>query len=314
MEHITVIGAGPLGRATTRTLVETGHQVTVATRSGTQLPGAQAARADVVTGDGLEGLASSAAIVACCNFTYTVAGWRHAWPLAIENLIRLAEQQDATLVVAGNLYSYARGVMPMRATDPLDPPSALGEVRADVTRRLFQAHEQGRIRAVEVRGSSYLGAGAGTGSYARSRIVGPLLAKGRAGIIGSADSPHTWTAISDFGRLLARAATDPGMTGRAWHVPSAPARSVRELARLLFQAAGIGGEPGLRVIPAPVMRLLGWFSPVMRAIGQTGYQMEAPFICDDTDTRDLLGETHTPLEETLAGMVAAAAWDVKAAA
>jgi len=53
MEHITVIGAGPLGRATTRTLVETGHQVTVATRSGTQLPGAQAARADVVTGDGL---------------------------------------------------------------------------------------------------------------------------------------------------------------------------------------------------------------------------------------------------------------------
>jgi hypothetical protein len=63
-----------------------------------------------------------------------------------------------------------------------------------------------------------------------------------------------------------------------------------------------------------VMRLLGWFSPVMRAIGQTSYQMEAPFICDDTDTRDLLGETHTPLEETLAGMVAAAAWDVKAAA
>jgi len=178
MEHITVIGAGPLGRATTRTLVETGHQVTVATRSGTQLPGAQAARADVVTGDGLEGLASSAAIVACCNFTYTVAGWRHAWPLAIENLIRLAEQQDATLVVAGNLYSYARGVMPMRATDPLDPPSALGEVRADVTRRLFQAHEQGRIRAVEVRGSSYLGPAQGRGPMPGRGSLGPCWPRG----------------------------------------------------------------------------------------------------------------------------------------
>ena len=65
MEHITVIGAGPLGRAATRSLVEAGHRVTVATRSGTRLPGAQAVRADVVTGDGLETLAPGSAIVAC---------------------------------------------------------------------------------------------------------------------------------------------------------------------------------------------------------------------------------------------------------
>ena len=61
MEHIIVIGAGPLGRAATRSLVEVGHRVTVATRSGTQLPGAQAVRADIVTGDGLETLAPGAA-------------------------------------------------------------------------------------------------------------------------------------------------------------------------------------------------------------------------------------------------------------
>jgi len=114
--------------------------------------------------------------------------------------------------------------------------------------------------------------------------------------------------------MLARAATDPEMPGRARHVPSAPAVSVRELARMLLRAAGRDDEPRLRSMPASLLRVLGWFSPVMRAIGQTSYQMEAPFICDDTDTRDLLGETHTPLEETLAGMVAAAAWDVKAAA
>ena len=304
MEHITVIGAGPLGRATTHSLISAGHQVTVATRSGTQLPGAQTARADVVTGDGLDALAPSAAIIACCNFTYTVAGWSHDWPLAIENLIHLAERQDATLVLAGNHYSYARGVMPMHATDPLNPPSTLGEIRADVTRRLFEAHEQGRIRAVEVRGSSYLGVGAGTASYAGDRIITPLLSRGKASIIGSADVPHSWTAVPDFGRLLARAATDPQMLGRAWHVPNAPALSARELARLLFRIAGIDGDPRISVIPTAALRLLGWFSPTMRAIGQTVYQMSGPFISDDTDTRDLLGETHTPLEETLTGIVA----------
>ena len=151
----------------------TGHRVTVATRSGTQLPGAQAARADVVTGDGLETLAPGSAIVACCGITYTIAGWRRDWPVAIDNLIETAERQGATLVVAGNHYAYARGRMPMRATDPLDhPPSALGEVRAEVSRRLFAAHGQGRIRAVEVRGSSYLGADAGPGRLPGTAVRG----------------------------------------------------------------------------------------------------------------------------------------------
>ena len=306
MEHITVIGAGPLGRAATRSLVEAGHRVTVATRSGTQLPGAQAVRADVVTGDGLEALAPGAAILACCGITYTIAGWRRDWPLAIDNLIKTAERQDATLVVTGNYYSYARGRMPMRATDPLDhQPSALGEVRAEVSRRLFAAHEQWRIRAVEVRGSSYLGADAGPGAYLGPRFVDPLLAKGATSVLGDPDLPYTMTAIPDFGRLLARAATDPAMPGRAWHVPSAPAVSVRELARMLLRAAGRDDEPRLRSMPASLLRVLGWFSPTLRAVRETLHQNTEPFVADDTDTRELLGETHTPLEETAADIVAA---------
>ena len=194
----------------------------------------------------------------------------------------------------------------MRATDPLDhPPSALGEVRAEVSRRLFAAHEQGRIRAVEVRGSSYFGADAGPDAYLGPRFVDPLLGTGATSVLGDPDLPYTMTAIPDFGRLLARAATDPEMLGRAWHVPSAPAVSVRDLARMVLRAAGREDEPRLRTMPASLLRVLGWFSPTLRAVRETLYQNTEPFVADDTDTRELLGETHTPLEETAADIVAA---------
>lgn len=157
MSRITVIGAGPLGRVTIAELTRQGHDVTVASRSRVTLPAATWVPVDVASGKGLDQLPASEAIVVCFGPPYAIAAWQRIWPVAIDNLIGAAQANDATLVLTGNLYAYARDRMPMRATDPLRPSTALGEVRAEVTRRLFAAHEQGRIRAVEVRGSDYLG-------------------------------------------------------------------------------------------------------------------------------------------------------------
>ena len=58
-------------------------------------------------------------------------------------------------------------------------------------------------------------------------------------------------------------------------------------------------------MPASLLRVLGWFSPTLRAVRETLHQNTEPFVADDTDTRELLGETHMPLEETAADIVAA---------
>ena len=302
MSHVVVIGAGPLGRATTRTLLALGHDVTVATRSGTILPGARHVRVDVVTGDGLADLPPAEAIVACCNFGYSTKIWRPSWPAAIENLIRAATTREARLVVAGNLYAYARR-MPMRATDPLAPPTPMGEVRAEVSTRLFAAHDSGRVRAVEVRGSDYFGPDSGDNTHLGRRFFEPLLAGRPARIIGDPDAPHSWTAVQDFGRLLARAATDPTMSGRAWHVPGAAAMSRREVATRFLALAGLDHTPRLRPLPGVLLRALGWFSPTMRAVASLLPQFTEPYLMDDQMTRDLLGESHTPMDATLGAIL-----------
>lgn len=306
MPAITIIGAGPLARSSCRHLLAEGHEILIATRSGTELPGARAVRADVTRPGGFDALPASRAIIACCNFPYTARSWERSWPRAIDALIGLAERDGAHLVIAGNLYAAERGRMPIRAGADGPPPTPMGSVRAEVWRRALTAHGRGRIRASEIRGSDYFGAEAGWGSggsYLNDHVLAPLLRGRPARVLGDPDAPRSWTAITDFGRMLARAACDEGMAGRAWHVPNAPALSVREVAALALRLSGRGGAPALRRIPGIALRALGTVHPVISALHAQLPSFTAPFIVDDEDSRQLLGETHTPLVESLAELL-----------
>lgn len=306
MTAITVVGAGPLGTATATELLAAGHDVTVVTRSGTPMPGCSAVAADLTEPSSAAALPPADAIVASCNFPYSAASWEHAWPRAIDTLIRAAEQRDATLVITGNLYAAGPRSAPMREHDEPAPTTRLGRVRARVWAAALAAHEAGRIGAVEVRGSDYLGPGASNGASASERIIVPASRGATAWPVGDPDAPHAWTSTADFGRLLARAATDASMAGRAWHVPNAPAVSARELARIAVEVSGRSGEPTVRGMPTWFLRASGAFSPMLRAVADMSYQFTAPFLVDDTDARTLLGETHTPLAESVAAQLAPA--------
>lgn len=226
---------------------------------------------------------------------------------AIDTLIRAAERLDATLVLAGCLYAYGPRTTPMRERDELAPSTRLGRVRADVWAAALDAHRSGRIRAVEVRGSDYLGPGAAIDHAMSHRIIGPAAVGATARPVGDPGAAHAWTSTRDFGRLLARAATDASMAGRPWHVPNAPAASALELARLAAAASGRQGEPDVRGLPAWLLRAAGALSPMMRAVADMSYEFTAPFLVDDTDARELLGETHTPLADSVAAHLGLAA-------
>src|SRR5512137_3218715 len=61
-----VLGAGPVGRAVVAELVADGHRPTVVTRSGTQIPGADARRADVTDPAALREALDGADVVHQC--------------------------------------------------------------------------------------------------------------------------------------------------------------------------------------------------------------------------------------------------------
>ncbi|WP_405802822.1 hypothetical protein [Streptomyces sp. NBC_01187] len=181
------------------------------------------------------------------------------------------------------------------------PMAATGR-KGRLRKRMWEQALAAGIRTVEVRGADYIGKDA-AGIY--SVFIEPALKKGRAAwITGHLDMPHTFTVNGDMAQALVTLAQDERAWGRAWHVPSPPAVTIRELARRCADAAG---RPPVKLIQMPrfVMRTAGLLVPIAREVAEMDYQWYAPFHMDATETADTFGLTATNLDTAIRDQVGA---------
>ncbi|GAA1668065.1 NAD-dependent epimerase/dehydratase family protein [Kribbella yunnanensis] len=294
-----VVGRGPVGTAVARLLVERGDRVKLISRRGGAPDGVEGVAADATDGDELARIAEGAAtIYSCAGPAYHQ--WATDWPPLGAGLVRAAELSKALLVTTGNLYGYGEVDGPIREDLPLRPNSVKGQVRTQVWTEALIAHEAGRIRTAEVRGSDYLGAGA-TSPY--SVLVLPKLLAGKAASIpADLDAPHSWTYVGDVARTLVAVADDEAAWGRAWHVPSPEPMSVRALATLTAELAGTA-PARISAMPSLLLRLAGLFAPTARASVETQYQWRRPFTLDSTAAIVAFGIKPVPVADAVQEMI-----------
>lgn len=287
-----IVGAGPVGTATARDLLARGEQVRVVTRSGTGTEGTEQVAADAADAARLGELTAGAtAIYNCVNPPYH--RWAQDWPPVANALIAAAESSGAVLATTGNLYVYGPVAAPMTETSPMAATGTKGRVRARMWRDALAAHEAGRIRTFEVRGSDYLG-----GNSVLSMLITPALRKGRTAYVpADLDAPHTWTNTDDVARLLVTGALNEQAWGRVWHVPSAPACSIRELAAIA--AAQLGTTARLRSLPYSALWAAGLVSPSIRELRETQHQFRAPFVLDSSAAQQMFGLAPTRIEDSV---------------
>lgn len=131
------------------------------------------------------------------------------------------------------------------------------------------------------------------------RLVPPLLAGRPAYVLGALDAVHTWSYLPDVARALVVLGTDERAWGRAWHVPAAPALTLRELAERITALAG-APRPRLRQIPPALLRAVGLAVPQAREFAEVRHQHERPFVLDSTAFTATFGVHATPVDEALA--------------
>jgi len=200
------------------------------------------------------------------------------------------------LVTTGNVYGYGAVDGPMTEDLPLRPNTDKGKVRVRIWNDALAAHRVGRIRTAEVRGSDYLGAGAVT---PMTLLVLPkVLAGKRASAPADLDAPHSSTHTGDVARTPLAVAADTGSWGRAWHVPTGPPKSFREVVTRATELAGVPA-PRLSAMPYPVLWLGGLFNPMARAVRETQYQFRKPFVLDSTAATEAFGIRPAPLDDAL---------------
>jgi nucleoside-diphosphate-sugar epimerase len=290
-KHV-VIGAGSIGSNVARLLVERGETVRIVTRSGS---GPEHGLIDRVAADAsdparLTELSRGAEVIYHCANPPSYTAWERLLPPLQTAAVAAAEANDAVLALTGSLYAY--GPQPGGRMNERTPMAAAGH-KGRLRRRMWEQALAAGIRTVEVRGSDYIGKDA-NGIY--SLLLEQALRKGKpAWITGDPDVPHTFTVNVDMARALVTLASEERAWGRAWHVPSPPAVTIRELARRYAVAAG---RPPIKLIRLPrfVMRTAGLIVPMAREVSEMDYQWYAPFHMDATETARTFQLTVTDLD------------------
>ncbi len=304
-EQHTIVGAGTIGTALALLLAERGDRVTVVTRSGggPEHPRITRVRADASDAVALTRHATGSVALHNCANPGTYMRWEREWPPLAAALLRAAEDSGAVLVTLGNLYGYGPVDGPIGTDLPLAATGHKGRLRARMWDEALAAHEAGRLRTTEVRAADYVGPTVTAAAGLLRRYGDAALAGRTVWSFGDPDVVHSFSYAPDVAAVLAAVATDERAWGRAWHVPGAEPRSVREaLTDLVAAAPGPGPRraPRIRRVPRAVLTAVSPVAPIVRELGEVLWQFERPFVIDAGPTTATFGVTGTPWDEVVA--------------
>jgi nucleoside-diphosphate-sugar epimerase len=260
---------------------------------------------DVVAADASDPAAArkvcdgAAVVFHCASGPY--GRWTQTLPPIMNGIIAGAAAAGARLVYGDNLYAYGPVDGPIREDLPYRPIGPITRVRAEVATTLMSAHAAGKLRATIGRASDFYGPRArlskvGDGVFARALAGKPAQA------LGDPDTLHTYTFIHDFAAGLVTLAQRDEALGEIWHIPSAETLTTRRFIEMVFEH--IKQAARLQRVPRLMISMLGVFNPGMRAVTETLYQSERPWVVDHSKFARAFGSRPTPHEQAIAESLA----------
>ncbi|MET8472160.1 NAD-dependent epimerase/dehydratase family protein [Streptomyces sp. NPDC006422] len=292
-----VLGAGPAGTSLALELARRGHAVRLVDRAGSGEPlgGVERFAGDVDTTDGaLAAIEGAEVVYHCVNVAYHLQV--DVMPGIQEAILGAVARTGARLVVLDTLYPYGEthGEV-MTEETPWRATTAKGKMRAALDENYLAAHNEGRARVVLGRSADFVGPRV-LNSTLGGAVFPAALTGGEVLALGDIDLRHSYTNILDVARGLATLGENPSGDGRVWHLPTAPARTTREI----FTALGdLVGRP-LRTATMNEPRPFGPFDETfMNSYAELFYQHTEPQIMDSTAFQREFGLAPTPIGATL---------------
>ncbi|MFT4277766.1 MAG: NAD-dependent epimerase/dehydratase family protein [Rhodopseudomonas sp.] len=295
--EIVVLGYGPVGRATSGLLTTKGVAVRVAQRSRpADLPrGAVFQPCDVLDPASVaSAVAGARQIVVAIGFPYVGEVWRASWPAAMQNVLAAAAAANARMVFVDNLYMYGPQHEPLREDMPLTDIGVKPAVRAAITRLWTAASAAGQVRVAALRAPDFYGPGVGL-SHLGDLAFGALAKGKRAMLIAPPDTPHDFAYVPDIARAVATLLDAPDDAfGQAWHMPSAPIRTPRQILEL--GARALGTPARIASLPQWLLPVVGTVSPMLREMTEMRFLWDRPYRVDARKFTSRFWSDVTPFE------------------
>jgi len=176
------------------------------------------------------------------------------------------------------------------------PVSVKGQLRKEQEDILMAAGERGLFKSMVVRLPDFYGPHA----YGlASSVFDAALAGKTANWLGPIAPLHEFVFVPDAGPVIAELAARDDCYGEAWNFAGPGEISALAFIQKIYQAAG--REPKFRSTGRTLLRMLGWFNPLMREMPEMLYLQETPVLLDDEKLRRKLGPVHkTSYDEGIA--------------
>ncbi len=249
-------------------------------------------------------IAGSEIVYVVVGFEYNIKVWRLIWPPFIRAVIDACIKHKSKLVFFDNIYSYDPASVPfMTEESPVNPTSEKGKVRKQLAEMIFEAVKKGDLHAMIVRAADFYGPGINN-SVLIEMAAKPLMKGKPADAMGDIDKIHTYTYTPDAAKATALLGNTADAYDQVWHLPTTKEKfTTRQWMEMT--AKEIGVKPKIRVAPLWMLKIIGWFIPVMKEFPEMMYQFDRDYIFDSTKFEKRFGIQATPPAEGIKRMIQA---------
>ena len=295
---ITILGAGgSVSDELIKLLGARRDAFRLVSRRGVGAPGAaEAVAADL--GDGEQtarAVAGSSVVLLLAGLKYDHKLWAEMWPRIMANTIEACKRAGARLLFFDNVYMYGRVRGAMREETPYHPTSKKGEVRAKIATELENAWKSGALTGMIARAADFYGPGAKNGIP--NVLVFDPMSKGQTPMCLASDAlPHSYTYVPDSAQALVSLMNSASAWNQTWHLPTtADPPTGREFIEMA--AREMERPLKYRVLSRGMVRVFGWFRPIVGEVREMMYQNDSPYLFDSTKFAREFGFAGTPYAE-----------------
>ncbi|MEM8541145.1 MAG: NmrA family NAD(P)-binding protein [Pseudomonadota bacterium] len=304
MNTITILGAaGRIGEACAQAFLAAGWRVrgvARGTKLATLVQGVEPVEANAMDRKSLiEACRGSDIILHALNPAYDQ--WEATVMPFAHNVLAAAKETGATVMIPGNVYNYGTTIgMDMCEDRPFAADTSKGKIRVEVE-QLFADAADGGVRTIVLRGGDFFG-GKRLETWLDLMILKDLK-KGKFVWPGPYDLSHAFAYLPDFAETFVRVANKrqalPAFSALNFEGHTLTGNQMK---RAVEEITGKSLKSGN--VPWFLIRLVGLFNPVLKAVVEMSYLWRVPHSMDGRKLAALVDVPKTPIAEALRQTIA----------
>jgi len=220
----------------------------------------------------------------------------HLHPMLMRTTLEAAAAMRVQLLVlVSSVYAYGvPRTSRVAETHPREPATRKGAWRREQEDLVLDARKKGQLDGLVVRLPDFYG------PFADNSMANPIfraaLAGKTANWVGPMGAPHEFVFTPDAAPAIVDLALRPECYNQAWNFGGACEISAVDFITRVYRA--VGRQPRYRTAGRGLLKIMGWFNPVIRELVEMMYLQETPVILDDGKLLGKLGAVHkTPYDE-----------------